>query len=48
LTADLHGRLRRQAFYQTMVRQLVPVIKPKLDAGQLSLAQQAGTFFLSM
>jgi len=30
------------------VRQLVPVIKPKLDARRKSLAQQAGTFFVSM
>jgi hypothetical protein len=30
-----------------MVRHLVPVIKPKLDATQQSLAQQAGTFFVS-
>jgi len=48
LTADLHVRLRRQAFYQTIVRQLVPVIKPKLDARQSSFAQQAGTFFVFM
>src|SRR5262249_22387049 len=31
-TADLRERLRRQAFYQTMLRQLVPAIKPKLAA----------------
>jgi hypothetical protein len=35
LTAELRARLRQQAFYQIMVRQLVPVIKPKLDARQL-------------
>jgi hypothetical protein len=39
-------RLLQQAFYQTMVRQLVPVIKPKLGAERPTRAQQAGTPFL--
>ena len=34
----------QQAFWKAMVRRLVPVSKPILDAGSLSLAQQPGNF----